>query len=68
MANRCPHFPQTTVSIVIALEDSFGNLFRRIATPFGFTSAALDVDVVPDGRLARHHGSRRSAEFAAWLR
>src|SRR5215813_6826888 len=39
MANRWPHLLQTTVSIRIAVEGCSASPRRRLATPFGFTSA-----------------------------
>ena len=67
MANRWPQLLQTTVSIRIAVEGASASLRRRLATPFDFTSAALDVDGNCDRRLGRPRGIR-SAEFVALLR
>jgi len=62
MANCWPHLLQTTVSIRIAFGGCSASRPRRLATPFGFTSAALDADGNCDRRLVRHRGIR-SAEF-----
>jgi len=70
MPNRWPQLPQTTVSISTALEAVSEGPRRRRATPFGFTSAALDVDGDCGRCVARRRrrGIHRYAGLVALLR
>lgn len=55
MAKRWPQLPQTTVSGGFVSEASSAAARKRVATPLGFTSAALDVA----GDRDRPYGRRR---------
>jgi len=60
MAKRWPQLPQTTVSGGLVSEARSASARKRIATPLGFTTAALDADGSCD-RLFVHRREARSA-------
>ena len=64
MAKHWPQSPQTTVSIVPVFEKDSGLSRTRMATPSGFTSAALDVDGSCDRLCGRHYGIQSSEVVA----
>jgi hypothetical protein len=68
MANRCPHLSQTTVPMEVELGATSVVPRRRLAVPFKFTSAALDVAGNCPGRLPGRRRGIRPAAFVAWLR
>jgi len=67
MAKRWPQLPQTTVSGGLVSEASSAAARKRVATPLGFTSVALDAAGDRD-RLCGRRREVRSSGLVASLR